>query len=153
MAGVLVRRAERQDLEALVDLLGELDRFYGDASTESHVERLAGVEAALFAPPPAAYALLAWAGSSLAGFAAYSFLWPAAGVSRSLYLKELYVAEHSRRQGVGRLLMEEIIRIARVHRCSRVEWTTEEGNLAARRFYSAIEAVKLEDKLFYRAGT
>jgi hypothetical protein len=41
--------------------------------------------------------MLAWDGDDLAGFAAYSFLWPAVGLTRSLFLKELYVAEAARR--------------------------------------------------------
>jgi GNAT superfamily N-acetyltransferase len=40
--------------------------------------------------------------------ASYSFLWPAAGVTRSLYLKELYVAQDWQRQGIGKLLMDSL---------------------------------------------
>jgi hypothetical protein len=60
--------------------------------TEPLEERARQVGAALFASPPAAYALLARVGRQIAGLAAYSFVWPAAGLTRSLYLKELYVA-------------------------------------------------------------
>ena len=44
------------------------------------------------------------------GMASYSFLWPAAGLTRSLYLKELYVAQDWQRQGIG-LFGPEIFRV------------------------------------------
>jgi GNAT superfamily N-acetyltransferase len=71
--------------------------------------------------------------------AAYSFLWPAAGVTRSLYLKELYVAEAFRRQSIGALLMQRLCQIALEHERSRVEWTEGDGlrRLAASRSPSA----------------
>ena len=46
----------------------------------------------------------------LAGFASYSFLWPAVGLTASLYLKELYVAASRQRHGVGTLLMQGLCR-------------------------------------------
>ena len=86
-----------------------------------------------------------------AGLAAYSFLWPAVGVTRSLYLKELFVRAASRRHGIGKLLMRELDRIAAEHRCSRIEWTADAGNPDAQRFYAALGAEPLATKVFYRA--
>ncbi len=145
-----IRPACREDTEAIASLLEELDRFYGANQVEPFATRLAGIESALFMSPPAAFALLAWADSSLVGLASYSFLWPAAGVTRSLYLKELYVTERYRRKGVGSLLMQEIFTAARGQNCSRVEWATELENVEARQFYSVIGAPVLDGKLLFR---
>src|SRR5260370_14810076 len=95
----------------------------------------AQVAEALFTSPPAGYALLAWDGTQLAGLAAYSFLWPAVGLTRSLYLKELYVGGAYRRHGTRPLLMKAIFCPAAKHGCSRVEWTTGTGNTGAQNFY------------------
>lgn len=65
---------------------------------------------------------------------------PAAGLTRSLFLKELYVAQAARRTGVGRHLMGAVYRIALDQGCSRVEWQTESSNKAAQAFYAAIGA-------------
>jgi GNAT superfamily N-acetyltransferase len=100
--------------------------------------------------PPAAFALLAWTESSLVGLATYSFLWPAAGVTRSLYLKELYVTDTYRRKGVGARLMREIFSVARAQNCSRVEWTTEVENVDARQFYSTTGASLQDGKVLFR---
>lgn len=147
---VLIRPAVRQDLLAIADLMDDLDRFYGGVDRGSRAERLNGIEEALFAESASVYALLAWGQSAIAGMAAYSFLWPAAGVSRSLYLKELYVVEQMRRAGVGGALMTEIFRVAKSHRCSRVEWATEVGNIDAQQFYATLGATQLDGKVSYR---
>jgi GNAT superfamily N-acetyltransferase len=149
---VTVRPARRGDVAAIASLLGELDQFYGASQPEPLAERIAGTESALFTSPPAASALLAWTGSSLSGLATYSFLWPAAGVTRSLYLKELYVAAANRRDGVGTRLMNEILGVARAHNCSRVEWTTETDNVAARQFYSTFGASVQDGKVLFRVA-
>ncbi|MEV1246916.1 GNAT family N-acetyltransferase [Nonomuraea sp. NPDC049750] len=101
--------------------------------------------------PSAAYALLAWEGDQLAGFASYSFLWPNAGLTMNLFVRELYVIEQWRRRGVGRALMNELFDITIKAECSRVEWTADGDNGAAYRFYERLGARVLGSKVFYRA--
>src|SRR5215813_6621823 len=122
-----LRHATPTDVEAVASLLAEVDRYYGATEEEPLYQRAPLIQTALFATPPSAYALLAWDGDDLVGLAAYSFLWPASGVTRSLYLKELYVSEASRQYGLGRRLMAELCRIADENRCERVEWTGGSG--------------------------
>ncbi len=83
--------------------------------------------------------------------AAYSFLWPTVGLTRSLYLKELYVAQACRGRGIGRLLMQALFGLAAKHGCSRVEWTTDRGNTSAQAFYHRLGLPVHASKLFYRA--
>ena len=142
--------AKPGDEGRIADLLGELDLFYGDTPQGTGDERTAQVRAVLFGDPPAAHGLLAWDGPVLAGFASWSLLWPAAGLTTSLYLKELYVADAYRRGGTGRLLMDGLQRIAAERGCSRVEWTTDDGNTGALSFYEGLGAKPLTSKVFYR---
>jgi GNAT superfamily N-acetyltransferase len=139
------------DEDRIADLLGELDLYYGDNPEGTGDERAARVRAVLFGDPPAARALLAWDGPVLAGFASWSLLWPASGLTTSLYLKELYVADAYRRSGCGRALMDGLHRIAAERGCSRVEWTTDQGNAGALAFYESLGAKPLMSKVFYRA--
>jgi GNAT superfamily N-acetyltransferase len=138
------------DEAAIAALHAELGEFYGSLPEGLPAERAAQVREVLFADPPLARVLLAWDGEAPAGFAAYSFLWPAAGLTASLYLKELYVAEAYRRTGVGRLLMGGLYDVARRRGLSRVEWTTDTSNGDARAFYEALGAKPLASKIFYR---
>jgi GNAT superfamily N-acetyltransferase len=146
---MIVRAASPDDVPAIADLYEELAHFYG-VDVEPLADRLAQIRAALFGDLPAGALLLAWDGSELAGAAAYSFLWPAVGMHRSLYLKELYVAAAHRRQGVGKLLMARLFEVAAEHECSRVEWTADDTNMDAQRFYAGLGVPVRTSKLFYR---
>jgi GNAT superfamily N-acetyltransferase len=147
---ITLAAAKPGDEGPIADLLGELDLFYGDTPQGTGDERAAQVRAVLLGDPPAARALLAWDGPALAGFASWSLLWPAAGLTTSLYLKELYVADAYRRGGTGRLLMDGLYRIAAERGCSRVEWTTDTDNAGAVAFYEGTGAKPLASKVFYR---
>jgi GNAT superfamily N-acetyltransferase len=150
-AVITISPAGPDDARAVATLLEEMDRFYGATSAEPLDQRIRQITEALFADPPAAHALLAWDGAHLAGFAAYSFLWPAAGLTRSLYLKELYVSELHQRHGIGKLLMQAIFDTAAKHGCSRVEWTTDNDNQGALAFYDMLSLPRHPTKVFYRA--
>lgn len=139
------------DVAAIAALLAELDRFYGATNVEPVSQRVPQISAALFAQQPAAaQALLAWEDRQLVGLATYSLLWPAVGVTQSLYLKELYVAQEHRGRGVGRRLMQEVCRVATEHGCSRVEWTTDTDNSDAQHFYAKLGVSALASNVFYR---
>jgi GNAT superfamily N-acetyltransferase len=147
---VVITPAELKHVKPLAVLLEEMDRHYGTTEFEPFDRRLAQITDALFGPVPAAFALLAWADDQLVGLASYSFLWPAVSVTRSLYIKELYVAQQRRREGIGKLLMDSLFKVAAQHNCSRVEWTTDQDNPGAQRFYQALNMPVNAGKLFYR---
>jgi GNAT superfamily N-acetyltransferase len=150
VTSVTISPASPEDVQAIAALLAEMDRFYGVTSEAPLDERLGQINEALFASPPAAHALLAWDGAEPVGFAAYSFLWPAVGLTPSLCLKELYVAARSQRQGVGKRLMGALFDVAGKHRCSRVEWTTDTDNVGAQAFYDSLGLPPYPSKIFYR---
>ena len=146
----VVTPADPAHVEALAVLAEEMDRFYGATEGEPLDLRVRQINEALFSAPPAAYALLAWDNDQPVGFASYSLLWPAVGLTQSLYLKELYVTEVARRAGVGNLLMRSVFETAVKQDCSRVEWTTDQDNTDAQAFYELLGVAPNPSKLFYR---
>lgn len=146
----VVTPAEPAHVAAIAALAEEMDRFYGATDVEPLNLRVQQINDALFSSRPVAYALLTWEGDRLVGLASYSYLWPAAGLTRSLYLKELYVVETARHTGVGKLLMRSLYEIAVKHDCSRVEWTSDQDNPEAQAFYESLGVLKNSSKLFYR---
>lgn len=147
---ITITHAKPADITALADIAEGMDCFYGATEVEPLDARLRQINEALFNDPPSAYALLAWHDGKLAGFASYSFLWPAVGLTRSLYLKELYIIEAERGHGTGKLLMRHLCKIAAEHRCSRVEWTTDQDNRDAQQFYANLGVPINASKPFYR---
>ncbi|MGW1496157.1 cyclophane-containing RiPP N-acetyltransferase HaaN [Streptomyces sp. NPDC002402] len=150
-----IRAAERGDIRALAELIEEIERFYGSTKFQPLEERQTQAEEALFGSPPLASALLVEDETGqIVGLAVYSFLWPAAGSSHSLFLKELYVRGARRRQGVGALLMAELHAIAAARSaCNRVEWMTDHDNPNARAFYRSLGFTEFDGKIVYRVDT
>jgi GNAT superfamily N-acetyltransferase len=148
---VSVSPAGAGDAEAIAGLLEEMDGFYGAESSDPLELRVRQIREALFGDLPAGFALLAWDEGQLAGLAAYSFIWPAVGLTRSLDLKELYVPASHRQRGVGKLLIQAIFAEAGQRGCSRVEWTTDTDNTGAQDFYRQLGFPVHPTKIFYRA--
>jgi GNAT superfamily N-acetyltransferase len=147
---VTVGPADERDATGIAELVAEMEHHYGGTGLDPD-QHLSPVKELVFGDHPGAHVLLARDGDRLVGLAAYSFLWPAAGSTHSLYLKELYVRSADRHRGVGRLLMAHVFDIAAASECSRVEWTTERDNQDARRFYQRLGVPAHPDKIFYRA--
>ena len=145
-----VSPATEPDVPALAVLMEELDRFYGATDVEPIGRRVEQIRGAILGPAPAAHVLLAKERDDVIGLAAYSFLWPAAGATTSLFLKELYVRQDQQRRGVGRRLMQAVASVAVAAGCSRVEWQTEDGNERAKQFYRSLGEPRHPGKVFYR---
>ncbi|MET7898956.1 GNAT family N-acetyltransferase [Streptomyces mirabilis] len=110
--------------------------------------------APLGSPPLASALLVEDEAGDIVGLAAYSFLWPSAGSTHSLFLKELYVRDTLRRQGVGARLMDELRAVASARPgCSRVEWMTDRDNPGARAFYKSLGFAEFDGKIVYRVFT
>jgi GNAT superfamily N-acetyltransferase len=74
---------------------------------------------------------------------------PAFELTLSLHIRDLYVAESARRQGVGRMLVRSAARLAVKEGYSALEWTTDATNTVARQMYEVCGA-KLLDRVYYR---
>ncbi|MFC7303181.1 cyclophane-containing RiPP N-acetyltransferase HaaN [Streptomyces monticola] len=150
---VTIRPVDKRDIVAVAELIEEIERFYGTTEIQPFEERQTQVEEALFGSPPLASALVVEddASGELVGLAAYSFLWPSAGSTHSMFLKELYVRDTLRRQGVGGRLMRELRAIAQARPgCSRLEWMTDRTNPDARAFYRSLGFEEYDGKIVYR---
>lgn len=148
---IAFRHAEPGDLPAVGDLLYEVERFYGAVEFATRPRWEHQIASLLFSEAPAARVLLALDAGVAVAFASYSFLWPAAEVSKSLFLKELYVRAPYRRRGIGASLMSRLCSIAVETGCSRVEWATDTANADAQSFYEKLGAARATGKVMYRA--
>lgn len=150
---IVVRPVEIDDLKSVAELMVEMDEFYDEPHRESTETKAENMRKFLFGTPPSAYLVVAHDEDdpSALGIAAYSYLWPAVGTSRSLYLKEMYVRHGHRRDGIGVLLMRRLFVVAIESSCSRVEWTTDRSNVEAQRFYSSLGFDAADSKIFFRS--
>lgn len=56
------------------------------------------------------------------------------------YLQDLFTAQHRRKLGIGRALIEYVYDTAKARGCSRVHWLTQERNTTARQLYDQLAA-------------
>ena len=142
-----IRPASAGDEPALARLLSEVWRYYTGAPRSMGASRAIADELITGAYTET---LIAHDGDNPLGFAVFSFLLPAGERGAALFLKELFVSERARGSGLGKQFMAELVRIAQKRKCSRIDWTTDRENAAARAFYRNIGAMERDDKVFFR---
>jgi GNAT superfamily N-acetyltransferase len=86
------------------------------------------------------FALGAFVGGRLVGFATYLFHRSTWSISDRCYLEDLYVADNARGSGVGRALIEAVAAKARDAGASRLYWLTHETNRTAQALYDKVAA-------------
>lgn len=146
--GIAIAEAGPADRVALVPLLAEMGRHYGERTDTA---TLGAAAEALTSPAGRAgpFCLLARRQGAAVGLASLSGVFPALDFTWGLFLKDLYVAEAARGAGIGRALMTEAMRFAALQGYSRVDWMTEAGNARARAFHAGL-GVAPTDRIFYR---
>jgi len=124
---------------AFVHAKAEFDRGLGAFSgalgtTEELIRRH------LFGPRPFAFALLAGEPGRAVGFALYYFRYSSFQGRPNLWLDDLYVHPHARRQGAGRLLMGRLAEVAVAADCTHIAWIASESNAVGMGFYRKLGA-------------
>ena len=146
-----IRRLAPQDAAALAMLWAEMQRHYGKPVTEAVAMTAAAHACAAqlregFEPR----ILVAHAADgSLAGSIVLNVSFPANELSRSLYIRDLYVAAAMRRLGVARAMLRAAASLALAQGFSALDWTAEAANTDARRLYSG-EGARLLPRVYYR---
>ena len=94
----------------------------------------------LFGARPAAEVILAFDGDEPAGFALFFHNYSTFLARPGVYLEDLFVFPRFRGQGLGRLLLARLARIAVERGCGRLEWAVLDWNVDAIRFYQSVGA-------------
>lgn len=146
---IAVRGPTSQDVPALAGLFSEMQRHYRRPVTDEQA-----VEAATLACQPVRSTfdprvLVAFIDDAIAGSIVLNVTFPAFELSRSLYIRDLYVARSMRRCGVGQTLVRAAARLTYSQGFSALDWTTETGNAAARQMYESCGA-RVLGRTYYR---
>jgi len=67
-----------------------------------------------------------------------------------IYLEDLFVRPEIRGKGIGKKLFLELIKLAKVRNCGRVEWSVLNWNKPAIDFYKSMGAVPMDGWTVYR---
>ena len=136
------------------DVPAILSRIKGLADYERRSEYVVATEAslqdALFAPSPAAEAVLATVDGRTAGYALWFQTFSTFEGRRGIYLEDLYVNPDFRGQGIGRALLAHLAGIAIDRGCTRLQWAVLDWNAPAIAFYRGLGAVPVDDWHIYK---
>lgn len=145
---VRLRPATAADVPLITQLIQELAEYEKLAHT--CVADDASVRENLFGPKPAAEVVLAFIGDELAGFALYYENYSTHLSRRGMHLEDLFVREHLRGKGIGKLLLAHLSSVAIERGYGRMEWAVLSWNESAIKVYDAIGAEHLSGWLTYR---
>ena len=113
----------------------ELGAFAGELGTTEEL-----IRRHLFGPRPVAFALLAGGPGPAVGFALYYFRYSSFRGRPCVWLDDLYVHPHARRQGAGRLLMGRLAEVAVEADCTHIAWIASASNAVGMDFYRGLGA-------------
>lgn len=144
-----VRSPDEGDVRALAWLFSEMQRYYGFP-----VPQEKALEAAALACRPCVAdfdprVLLAVSGRAILGSIVLNVTFPAFELSRSLYVRDLYIAAAARRRGIGQILVRAAARLTLEGGFSALDWTTDAKNKAAHMMYESCGAQRV-DRIYYR---
>ena len=138
-----VRTATESDVPALLAFIRELAEYEKLSHEVSATE--GQLRATLFGPRPHAEALIACADDKPVGFALYFHNYSTFLARPGLYLEDLFVRPAFRGQGIGKLLLTTIARLAVERGCGRYEWSVLDWNTPSIRFYEGLGAEMKSD--------
>jgi ribosomal protein S18 acetylase RimI-like enzyme len=145
-----IRLFESNDVESMTDLLHDMSRHYNGENSSTRSAVRTNLIERILGPNSGVTLVVAGSGAQVVGMAAISILYPAPKERGQLFMKELYVHSDRRGSGIGEQLMVWIAKYAVQHDCGRFDWTAEASNPGAVRFYSALGARRVEEKIYFR---
>ena len=138
MSTLHIRDAEAADSELILHFVRELARY--EKAEHEVVATRADIEASIFGEQSTVRALICEADGQPIGFAVYFFNYSTWQGRRGLYLEDLYVSPEYRGSGAGKALLRHLARIAVTGGCGRFEWSVQDWNEPAIKFYESIGA-------------
>lgn len=144
----LIRTANENDVPAIFALIKELAEFEKLAdqinTTENELRKI------LFGEDRFVEILLAEFNGEIVGQALFFKNFSTFLGKPGIYLEDLYVKPEMRGKGIGKMLLDKIISIAKERNYGRVEWSVLDWNESAIDFYKKIGAKPLDDWTLFR---
>lgn len=133
-----IRIGKKQDLPTVLDLIKEL-AHYEKAPHEVEVT-LSEMENWGFGKDKVFDFFVAEENGIVLGLALYYYKY-STWKGKCLFLEDLIVTEKQRGRGLGKLLFDEIVKLAKEQKVKRLEWQVLEWNEPAINFYKKYNAI------------
>lgn len=147
---ITVHQAKKKHVEAIFGLIKELALY--EKAPEQVTNTVEQLHIDLFVDP-ICEAVVAEENDEVLGFALYYTSY-STWKGRSLYLEDFYVSEQHRKRGIGQLLFDEVIKVAKNRKVARMDWQVLEWNKLAIDFYkknnSILDPEWVNGRMFFK---
>jgi ribosomal protein S18 acetylase RimI-like enzyme len=143
----IVRKARKEDVAQIKKLIEGL-ALYEKAPHEVTITEAQLLEDG-FGPSPVYQCCVAEANGELLGFSLF-YIGYSTWKGKLVYLDDFYVKEEYRGLGIGKKLMDEVIKFAKEVNAHQVRWAVLEWNEPAIRFYKKLNAAFDPEWIFCR---
>jgi ribosomal protein S18 acetylase RimI-like enzyme len=134
---IIIRPAVVTDCPALMSLVQELAVF--EREPDAVTVTLQHFEESGFGDKPVWWAIVAETEGKIVGFALY-YIRYSTWKGQRMYLEDLIVTEEYRGRGIGKMLLDELIEIAKQKGFSGMLWQVLDWNEPAIKFYEKYKA-------------
>src|ERR1043165_7335497 len=137
MPDIVIRAATAEDCPAMLELIKELavyERAPDEVTVSLHHFQKSG-----FGDDPVWWAYVAEANGTVVAFALY-YIGYSTWKGQRMYLEDIIVTEEWRCKGIGTMLMDKLVAVAREKQFSGMMWQVLDWNESAIKFYKRYNA-------------
>lgn len=145
---LVIRNAVPTDTSVILELIKELADY--EKLSNEVTATAQDLQNNLFAENTFIEVLIAEYEYKPAGYALFFYNFSTFTGKPGLYLEDLFVKPAFRNLGIGKALLERIIKLAKDRNCGRVEWSVLDWNESAIDFYKSRGAVPMEGWTIFR---
>jgi GNAT superfamily N-acetyltransferase len=147
MSELKIRKAEKVDMKGVLALIQELADY--ERAPKEVVVTAADLERDGFGTNPLFKCFIAERGTQIVGIALY-YIKYSTWKGPCVFLEDIVVTLSERRNGIGKLLFEEVIKASKEMGAKRMEWQVLDWNEPAIKFYENYRPQILKEWLSYR---
>jgi GNAT superfamily N-acetyltransferase len=144
---ILIREAEKKDMPGALALIRELAEY--ERAPQEVVVTVADLERDGFGEHPLFYCFVAERENKILGIALY-YIKYSTWKGPCVFLEDIIVTQTERRNGIGKMLFEEVMKASKERGAKRMEWQVLDWNEPAIQFYKKYRPQVLKEWLNYR---